>query len=170
MCHSCLINLFRVLYAGFGVIFQSDGMQWRVWQDSTSYGFYNTANAITPADLDVADGEWAHIAWVWDVSGIDGTTDTQRVYLNGVDIASTTNTMAIPTDLPDAFTIGTNTYTRSEANKTESLSTGALSPCRSSPHLFEFLFSCIPSAFDQPPLKGLRKVTSRNCRPDFGIA
>src|SRR5262245_54244116 len=41
-------------------------------------------------DISSFNGNWIHVAGVWDRSGIDSTTDTLRLYINGSVVASTT--------------------------------------------------------------------------------
>src|SRR5262249_25045556 len=41
-------------------------------------------------DITAYNNSWIHLAGVWDRQGIAGTTDTMRLYLNGVEVASTT--------------------------------------------------------------------------------
>lgn len=38
----------------------------------------------------INNNEWVHLAMSWDRNGIDGTTDTLRLYVNNVPVASTT--------------------------------------------------------------------------------
>jgi hypothetical protein len=59
------------------------GMYW-YWQ----VGAGSSTWYFSSADFDVADGELAHLLFVWDTAGIDGGVDIRRVYLNGTLVES----------------------------------------------------------------------------------
>jgi hypothetical protein len=44
------------------------------------------------APISQHNGQWIHIAGVWDRQGINGTNETIRLYVNGVKVATTTDT------------------------------------------------------------------------------
>jgi len=50
---------------------------------------------------DVPVGQWVHVAFVWDLAGIDGSVDTMRIYRDGVVVGSHTN--PIPNVLDDSL-------------------------------------------------------------------
>ncbi len=52
----------------------------------------------TPSQLNWQAGDIVHLAWVYNRDGIDGTTDTKRLYFNGNVVASTT-------EQPEAFSV-----------------------------------------------------------------
>lgn len=53
----------------------------------TSFG---GATSQISYDISPLNGTWIHVAGVWDRNGIDNTTDTLRLYINGNVVASTT--------------------------------------------------------------------------------
>ena len=71
-----------------------------VWDDATPYGGLNNQIDVTIGDTEVfADnpptftaeiGRLYHIALVWDIHGIDGSSDTARLYIDGNLIAAST--------------------------------------------------------------------------------
>lgn len=83
-------NLYRIFDGGFGL---DSPLQLYVC-DNTCYGgqsnklifevrFGGQDNTVL-ADFDVTLNEWVHIAAVWDRNGIEGTSDTVRLYINGI--------------------------------------------------------------------------------------
>ena len=52
--------------------------------------FGGTTTAVN-YDITASNGMWLNLAGVWDVAGIDGSTDKLRLYVNGQLVAATTN-------------------------------------------------------------------------------
>ena len=71
-----------------------------VWDDATPYGGLNNQIDVTIGDTEVFAanpptftaeiGRLYHIALVWDMNGIDGSSDTARLYIDGNLIAAST--------------------------------------------------------------------------------
>jgi hypothetical protein len=50
---------------------------------------------------DVPVGQWVHVAFVWDLDGIGGTSDKLRIYRDGVVVAANADDIPIPGVWPD---------------------------------------------------------------------
>ena len=80
-------GIFRMFDGGFGlgggvgIESTSSGLHFNLQFGGT---FVDVQDNILPFD-----GTWIHIAGVWDRAGINGSTDTMRLYVNGTVVAST---------------------------------------------------------------------------------
>jgi hypothetical protein len=72
------------------------------------------ANSITDGyrgvNISALNGQWVHVAGVWDRNGIDGTTDTIRLYVNGVEKADSKARDWVTAFTGDADIGGANDY------------------------------------------------------------
>lgn len=73
------------------------GLMQLVWDDGTPYGGPNNSIDVCVGTLNMSIGTFTaeigrlyHIAMVWDVNGIGGSSDTVRIYIDGILHASTT--------------------------------------------------------------------------------
>jgi hypothetical protein len=67
-----------------------------IWQIKSGGFWQNPINNISPVDMDLGDGVLGHLLLVWNETGIEGGSDTRRLYLNGSQIWSTTNALTMP--------------------------------------------------------------------------
>jgi hypothetical protein len=74
-----------------------------VLTDSASNTHYATDAAFNTAAIPVT--KWVHMLFVWDIRGIRGSTDTLRIYRDGVLVGRCSEPVAdlIPSSLPVAF-------------------------------------------------------------------
>jgi hypothetical protein len=79
---------------GFG---PGDGLRWNIY-DGVQYSGFNDAYFVklNSPGLNLKDGVFSHLAFVWSENGIAGSSDTCRIYLDGILIASTRNHLSVP--------------------------------------------------------------------------
>jgi len=75
------------------MIFNSTGFQLRMSSGGSQGGMTGYAGH---ADVDVSDGVMFHWAAVWNTTGIDGGSDTQRIYFNNGLVRSSTASLTAP--------------------------------------------------------------------------
>jgi hypothetical protein len=63
------------------------------WQTDGRIYMQMTASCNTGVNT-INSGDFIHLAFVWNASGIDGSANTQRIYVNGVSSASTNSSIA----------------------------------------------------------------------------
>lgn len=98
-----LHNIWRVFGGGFGLgsdmgfqSFDGDFDDRQRFSFSLRFGGINTQvyaldTGFDGYNISPYNGEWIHLAGVWDRAGIDGTDDKMQLYLNGELVASTTD-------------------------------------------------------------------------------
>lgn len=93
-------NIYRIFDGSFGLNsgmgLQSSDNNDGTGKDLTFYLYFGGTNTYVTSDISAYNGEWIHIAAVWDRAGIDGTSDAMRLYVNESQAAATTqNTWGI---------------------------------------------------------------------------
>lgn len=82
-------GIYRIFDGGFG---RSSGIGLESVAGGLTFNVY-FGGAVTTVQQDISalNGNWLHVAGVWDRAGIGGSGDTVRLYLNGAVVASSAN-------------------------------------------------------------------------------
>ncbi len=82
-------GIYRLFDGGFGL---GSGLGLESNQSGLHFNAYFGGGSFVDVSCNISalNNTWIHVAGVWDRAGIDGTSDTLRLYVNGSVVASTT--------------------------------------------------------------------------------
>lgn len=82
-------GIYRIFDGGFG---RNSGIGLESVAGGLSFSVYfGGAYTTVQNNISALNGNWIHVAGVWDRAGIDGSLDKVRLYVNGATAASSTN-------------------------------------------------------------------------------